>query len=435
MPSALPAPADRPPSPNILPTRLPFPPLTKQHVLNCSYHTWYGKYRSLTPKARLIPLNEAFVEYLRSDGIVVPPTESNSQEPTDEKDAGFWSTNFAITSDDEGSDLDPDEASSDPSLQWPEIHAQLKSIIQELKGSVHPKLNWSAPKDATWISATNDMNCREANDVYLLLKSSDFVTHDLEHAFDGCVDGLELVDDDDDGVSMDSDSDIDEELQSRLAQTHVNTMHNTATPSPVRIPYHLILRQTIPSLITSMEFRCFVRDRNLLCVTQRDLSYYSFLPSLLQYLRPLILEFFAKHLQDTFPDPSFVFDVYIPNPEHRDAKVWLIDINPWAERTDPLLFSWWEILSMDSRNTHYDTVEDTEEEEVSDIADDLDIRLVGKDDPEAAAFGGPRYGAHKLPKDVVDASLGVGGLKEFLEDWRNIVKKQERHEGENYQKD
>jgi len=52
---------------------------------------------------------------------------------------------------------------------------------------VVPKLDWSAPKDATWISATNSMECRTPNDVYLL-KSSDFITHDLEQAFDGCED-------------------------------------------------------------------------------------------------------------------------------------------------------------------------------------------------------------------------------------------------------
>jgi hypothetical protein len=32
----------------------------------------------------------------------------------------------------------------------------------------------------------NSMECATPNDIYLLLKSSDFVTHDLEHAFDGC---------------------------------------------------------------------------------------------------------------------------------------------------------------------------------------------------------------------------------------------------------
>jgi hypothetical protein len=25
-------------------TELPFPPVTKQHILNCSYHTWHPKW-------------------------------------------------------------------------------------------------------------------------------------------------------------------------------------------------------------------------------------------------------------------------------------------------------------------------------------------------------------------------------------------------------
>src|SRR5205085_11567431 len=59
--------------------RLPFPPITKSHILNCSFHSWYPKYvllsshllsnvsrlRSVTPNARLIPLSDAFLEYLR----------------------------------------------------------------------------------------------------------------------------------------------------------------------------------------------------------------------------------------------------------------------------------------------------------------------------------------------------------------------------------
>lgn len=26
------------------PTELPFPPITKQHILHCSYHSWHPKY-------------------------------------------------------------------------------------------------------------------------------------------------------------------------------------------------------------------------------------------------------------------------------------------------------------------------------------------------------------------------------------------------------
>lgn len=230
-------------------------------------------------------------------------------------------------------------------------------------GSVHPKLNWSAPKDATWISATNSMECTEANDVYLLLKSSDFVTHDLEHAFDGCEDGV------------------------------------------AEIPWTLVLRKSIPSMVTAMEFRCFVQGRKLLAITQRDLNHYPFLFALKPLLGTLIQTFFDQRLQQTFPEESFTFDVYIPQPRER-AKVWLIDFNPWAPRTDPLLFSWMELLSMAGREGL--------------AVSEPTFRLVGRDDPEAS-FNTPQYSAHKLPRDVVDASLNQGGLGEFMGQWKDLL--------------
>jgi len=308
-----------------------------------------------------------------------------------------------------------------------------------------PKLNWSAPKDATWISATNSMECRSPNDVYLLLKSSDFVTHDLEQVFDDC--------EDDEDSTSEAGSESEEELDEAAYKAK----------SLSKIPYHLVLRKTVPNFNPALEFRCFVRSRHLLCICQRDLNHFSFLPPLVTALRTLIQEFFDKSLQRTFPDENFVFDVYVPPPH---GRVWLIDINPWAPRTDPLLFSWLEILnkrggeqgnalpdmengfarlylngngsSNEDHNGHItpptslSSEEDDEEREVDDELDAVftpEFRLVGHDDPEAYRFNTPQYSAHKLPKDVVDASGdGVAGLREFMGTWREIVAKQERDE-------
>jgi hypothetical protein len=271
---------------------------------------------------------------------------------------------------------------------------------------VHPKLNWSAPKDATWIAATNSMECREPNDVYLLLKSSDFISHDLEHAFDECIEDA------------------------------ANTT----------IPYTLALRKSIPSPVPAVEFRCFVRSRTLLGITQRDLNHYDFLSSLRPLLRSLIQGFFEDKLKASFPDESFVFDVYVPQPKER-GKVWLVDINPWAARTDPLLFSWLELLTMEGPETTVgpdseiegniaglslngnpalvSTMDDSGESDTEDgghVSRFPLFRLVGRDDPEAYNFNTPQFSAHKLPKDVVDASMdGQGGLREFLAQWRDVV--------------
>ena len=382
-------------------TRLPFPPVTRKHILHCSYHYWHSRYRTITPKARLIPLSQAFIDYLRSDGIVLPSDDNEPQISSTDADSGIFSASTSPA------DSDSDDEEPDPSLAWLEIHRKIKETIAELKGSVHPKMDWSAPKDATWIAATNSMECRTANDIYLLLKSSDFITHDLEQAFDGC--------------EQESESDERDPLKEPMSSRGDS------------IQYHLVLRKTIPALVTSLEFRCFVRNRRLLCICQRDLNHYAFLPGLVSNLRLRIQEFFDKNLQYTFPEESFVFDVYNPAPHDR---VWLIDINPWAIRTDPLLFSWLEILQMRApekvdrfSNEDGDSDDDTLLEEDDHDEEDLEyvpeFRLVNRDDPEAYSFNTPQYSAHKLPKDVVDASGdGQAGLRDFMGQWRDILHKQ-----------
>ena len=374
------------------------------------------RYRTLTPKSRVIPLTEKFVNYLRADGIVLPP------EPVAPRDDDHLDT-FS----DDGSEAE------DPSTEWADIHKQIKDTIHEF-GKVTPKLNWSAPKDATFMAATNDTKCATPNDIYLLLKSSDFVTHDLEHPFDDCV----------------PDHAAEENTQS------------DAVDAPVpEVPYHLVLRKYV-NFNPSLEFRCFVRNRKLLCMCQREQNHFDFLFDMRDMFRSRIQAFFDEKLRDTFPDPNFVFDVYIPEPHQR---VWLIDINPWALRTDSLLFSWLEILRMKdpigfeedgddegveggfvrislrdgsimtSDEVNEATAESEEEEEVGEekLAEGDDemapflpeVRLIKKNDPEAYQFSTPQYSAHKVPKDVVDASLaGTGGMSEFMGKWQEILARQ-----------
>jgi hypothetical protein len=393
-------------------TELPFPPLTKQHILNCSYHEWHPRYRTITPKARLIPLTTPFLDYLRADGIILPNDEDDPTTWSD-NDSGIFSSE---TDDTDGAN--EGEGGGDIAAQWREIHESIKATIKELGGNVVPKLNWSAPKDATWMNATNSMECRNPGDVYLLLKSSDFVTHDLGHAFDDCIN---------DG------------------------------PSP-EINYHLILRKYV-QLNPSLEFRCFVRNRQILGICQRDLNHFDFLFKLQDKFREKIQDFFEEKLKDSFPDPDFVFDVYIPPPHER---VWLIDVNPWALRTDPLLFSWLELLTMKGPSAsspqtpkepstvrlqlHKDTGSPSEtgskpdeekaENEKGEGSDPVseseeediwipEFRLVRSDDPEAYGFTTQKYSAHKLPKDVVDASTGgEGQLREFAQQWKELLEKQ-----------
>lgn len=381
------------------------------------------RYRKVTPKARLIPLPRPFLNYLRADGIVLPPDDEAPRRDWSDDDSGIFSST---------ENPDENEDDEDPSREWPDVHNAIREIITELGGKVCPKLNWSAPKDATWINATNTMDCRTPGDIYMMLKSSDFVTHDLEQAF-------------------------------------IDTEDNGSNSTVPEIPYHLVLRKFF-MINPSVEFRCFVRNRRLLAITQRDPNHYEFLSPMIGQLRSVIQSFFDETLRDSFPDLNFAFDVYIP-PKY--DKVWLIDINPWAQRTDPLLFSWLELLTMDgpeefeekmkkekdeeekegfvrlklapvnaapsdaesaavpsSADDDEDSDAKTETPDSDDEADEEiwipELRLVKKDDPEAYSFASQAYSAHKLPKDVVDASkAGEGGMREFAEKWKEILAREQ----------
>lgn len=359
-------------------------------TLSFAHDAYRTRYRTITPKARLIPLPDAFLEYLRGDGIILPPEDTDRAEWSD-GDSGI----FTGTENEDENDATED-ANTDPSTQWRETHTEIERIIEELGGKVAPKLNWSAPKDATWIAATNTMECSTPNDIYLLLKSSDFITHDLQHAFDDTEDVPE------------------------------------GEENPT-IPYHLVLRKWI-MLNPSVEFRCFVRNRKLIALCQRDLNHFDFLFNMKDRLLDRIREFFEIRLKDTFPDPNFTFDVYVPPPHDR---VWLMDINPWAQRTDPLLFSWMELLTLPepAEPVAYST-DESEEDEVIEPLFVPEFRLVRRDDPEAYNFNTPQYSAHKMPKDVVDASRGGEGvLREFAMQWKEAQRLAEQQAAEDSEND
>lgn len=372
------------------PTTLPFPPVTKQHILHCSVGSWYPKFRNVTPKTRIIPLTQAFMNYLHADSIILP--------------------------DDDDADYDEEK---DVSKDWRELHQTIKATISELDGAVLPKLNWSAPKDAANMNA-NTMICRFPREICLLLKSSDFVSHDLDNAFDGCVDA------------------------------------NPDSPlSKTDIPYVLVLRKAVMGWNPSVEFRCFVRNKKLLCISQREKGLFPFLHNMRDKLQSMIKVFFETRLS-TFEDDNFVFDVYVPNPY---TQVWLVDINPWAPRTDPLLYSWTELHAMDgpldepevpdgaflrmtidpAKREEMEAIlasqeaaekeekEAAEHEDVEEMNDPYlpELRLVKPGDPEANLWASGQYSAYKLPLEVVNAGQSPEGIAQMARDWKELINQQQ----------
>ena len=76
-------------------------------------------------------------------------------------------------------------------LSFPDFCRTVQKLISEFGGDVFIKLNWSAPKDATWVAFNNNLKCSSLSQLYLLLKSSDFIAHDLTQPFSECEDDIE----------------------------------------------------------------------------------------------------------------------------------------------------------------------------------------------------------------------------------------------------
>ncbi|KAK7966999.1 uncharacterized protein PG986_001276 [Apiospora aurea] len=419
---------------------LEFPPITRDHILHCSYDYWFPKYRTSCIKSRIIPLTPDFIEYITEDGIVLGDEDDEGQDEDDddvEWESGPTNLSTAQTrsryeqapdeSDSESDDDEPERLP--PNKRFPALHQTIKDTIAELDGAVAPKLNWTAPKDAAWISThQNTIKCTTPNDVYLLLKSSNFITYDLEHAFDDCT-----------PVAGSNGS---------TTTTTTTEAPGSSSPSPPQQQFKpvLVLRSFF-NPHTALEFRCFVKHRYLVGITQRDLNFYEFLQGLRPALVAKISQFFNHKLRYTFPDGSFVFDAYIPEGEGEGeplGRVRLIDINAWAPHTDSLLFGWHELnewpvpsgpmlgTASAAEEEHSETARDgvgpdesdTTDEDDEDEEDDVvpELRLIDKEDPAAYNFSSPAYSAHKLPKDVVDASLaGEGGMREFAQKWKEMT--------------
>lgn len=108
----------------------------------CQLHNWYPEFRKHSIRTKTIQLPSWFVAYLNEDSIILPP----------------------------------------PHPEWNLLETTISSIVSELGGAVFPKLNWSSPKDATWISCDGSLKCTSAEEVVLLLKSSEHITHDMDRA-------------------------------------------------------------------------------------------------------------------------------------------------------------------------------------------------------------------------------------------------------------
>lgn len=264
----------------------------EEELAACAIQAWYSCFKRHTMKTCSILLSKEFVnDFLLTDGIVIPEMDEFAE------------------------------------LQ------QIEAKRHELGRFVFIKLNWSSPQDAQWM--TGSLKCVTLEDILLLLKSSDFVAHDLTHA-----------------------------------PTH---------------DMYLSLRKW-KSIQSSMEFRCFVKDKSLIGISQRKCrESYSFLKDMKSTLQIAIESFYEREIKDQFALSSFVFDIYF----QENKRIILLDFNVFHPTTDSLLFSWDELLE---------------------ISDTCEFRIVqGTQQPSIMAS---EFSQYKVPMDF---EANTHELMEFLD--------------------
>ena len=189
------------------------------------------------------------------------------------------------------------------------------------------KLNWSSPKDATWIVFNNSLRCSSLSQLYLLLKSSDFIVHDLTRPFKFCIDEETVKPSVQYSLILRQRS----ELLYQTCFIHLNMTQF--------IICCLIYRNWL-DVNPGSEFRCFVKEEELIAICQRDNSnYYDHIAIQQESIKQDIISFFREHIKNKFPSADFVFDVIRTTKD----KVILVDFNPFGETTEALFFSWDEL--------------------------------------------------------------------------------------------
>lgn len=351
--------------------------LKETQVLNCMFASWYPNYSSHTFKSRVVPLHDEFVEYLQDEGTIYLPSSAYKERKREMVDYSVdeWAEDdpalqrrraaaaklkqiheIGTQSESDSESSEEEEEEEEPKyVEFPELEEEVERAIRELDGAVVPKLNWSSPKDASWMSVGGTLNCSSFADICLLLKSSDFVSHDLSYAFSESVD-------------------------------------EKGRPSQLKRPpqFTLVLRKWF-ALSPALEFRCFVKRRTLVGISQRDpAKFYPFLPRMKAELLELIEDFFDAHILSSFPDENVVVDVYV---EEAKKRVWLMDFNPFGPVTDGMLFSWAEIYTaptptattttqqrprpaMEAENESKTTKEEGSKTATTVVDVDVDIRIV-----------------------------------------------------------
>lgn len=93
--------------------------IKRQQCQNCSFSSWYNNFRGVTFKSFVIDLPEEFVNYLGTDGIILPDAEEVR-----------YSNDLEYYSDEEDWDEGKNQNSRQPI--FPELKLQVDNAIRRL---------------------------------------------------------------------------------------------------------------------------------------------------------------------------------------------------------------------------------------------------------------------------------------------------------------
>ncbi|XP_033342060.2 translation initiation factor eIF2 assembly protein isoform X1 [Megalopta genalis] len=250
----------------------------------CSFPSWYSKFRKDTLEATILHIPNDVLKYLEDDAFFLPVEATKESLENNE-----WADGSPVINEEHSSELQP---------TFPEFSQKIQDVIDEY-GAVFIKSNWKSPSDATWVAPTKTLKCKTLEEVYLLLKSSDRIAKDLSNVRDHA----------------------DKEIPLESC---------------------LILKQW-RDINPCTEFRCFVLKNDLIAISQRDISqYHSYNESEKYNIRTDIKSLFMEHIKDKFPLDDYSFDVI----RYKKDKVKIIDFGSMDESsTKGTLFTYEELLN------------------------------------------------------------------------------------------
>jgi len=318
--------------------------MLSKEVIWCSIDNWYHMFKKFTFKSVILPIPNDVLEYLKSDGPLILPKECEK---------------------DEESDSDDENESEPPS--FPEFNVLVQDAIDTLGGAVFVKLNWSAPRDAAWMGVGHSLKCESLTQIWLLLKSSEFIVHDLTQPFKDCSDNEDQVS---------------------------------------NVKYVLALKKWSGKVNPATEFRCFIRNRQLIAIEQRDTTnFYSHMLEEKDDIVRDIKSFFNENVKERLAEQSGIDKVVMDIARPSKDVVKLIDFNPFGPTTDIKLFEWTELEEMEVADEH------------------IEFRFV----QSSSGIQPTGLGMYSLPKDIVDLANGTDHEKlvDFLQLQANMQSKED----------